>query len=300
MTGKVEAAEHAVLIAGPTASGKSALAMEIAEERGGVIVNADSMQVYSVLCRLTARPSAEEIARVPHFLYGHKHPSEPYSTGAWLADVSGLLSGPELAGKPPVFVGGTGLYFRALLGGLSNMPDVPESVRQRWQYRLVEEGAPKLHRVLRAVDPDAAMVIKPGDGQRIVRALEIMEVSGRSILHWQADRGTPLVNPATAERIVVEPQRSLLGEAIAERFDRMIENGALDEVRELVALNLDPGMPAMKAIGVRELSAALSGQISLDEAVRLAKTATRQYAKRQATWFRNQCGTEWKRIRAIR
>lgn len=297
MARNTEAVKGAVLIAGPTASGKSALALQIAEERGAVIVNADSMQVYSVLNLLTARPSNKDMERVPHFLYGHKHPSEHYSTGAWLAEVSDLVKTPEIAGKPLVFVGGTGLYFRALLGGLSYMPDVPDVVRERWRYRLLEDGPSRLHRTLRASDPAAAMVIKPGDGQRIVRALEIMEVSGRSILDWQADRGTPMVDPATAERIVVEPQRSLLGEAIAERFDRMLEGGALEEVRALLALDLDPELPVMKAIGVRELAAALQGHIAMAEAVTLAKTATRQYAKRQATWFRNQCGPEWTRMR---
>lgn len=297
MTEKSKVAERAVLIAGPTASGKSALALRIAEERGGVIVNTDSMQVYSVLELLTARPSAEELSRVSHFLYGHIHPASAYSTGAWLADVRKSIADPDIDGRPMIFVGGTGLYFRALLGGLSDMPDVPETVRQRWRYRLAEEGASKLHRVLRATDPEAAMVIKPADGQRIVRALEVFEVSGRSILQWQSNRGTPLVDPDTVERIILEPDRERLSGAISDRFDRMLQSGALEEVRQLLALVLDPDLPAMKAIGVRELREAVEGRISSEEAAAKAKTATRQYAKRQATWFRNQCGPEWRRVR---
>lgn len=295
MTGK---AAQAVLIAGPTASGKSALALHTAEARGGVVVNADSMQVYSVLDVLTARPSTDEMRRAPHRLYGNVHPAEPYSTGAWLADVGRLLADPDIAGKPLVFVGGTGLYFRALLGGLSAMPEIPDAVRQRWRYRLSEEGASGLHRVLRRQDPDAAMAIKPADGQRILRALEVLEVSGRSILDWQAERGTPLVDPATVERVIIEPDRAWLARRIEARFDAMLAKGAIDEVRAVLALGLAPDMPAMKAIGVSQLRRVIEGEISLDEAAVLANTATRQYAKRQMTWFRTQCGNEWRRIGA--
>lgn len=289
-------AKRAVLIAGPTASGKSALALKIARERGGTIVNTDSMQVYSVLSLLTARPSAEDLEQAPHHLYGHVSPSERYSTGAWLADVEKLISSTETSGGPLIFVGGTGLYFRALLGGLSDMPEIPDSVRQRWRYRLAEEGASKLHRVLRAADPEAAMVLKPADGQRIVRALEVMEVSNRSILQWQGTRGNPLVDPGSAERIVLEVDRDRLAATISSRFDHMIGNGALDEVRQLLDLGLDDSLPAMKAIGVREMKEVLEGRMDMGTAVNLAKTATRQYAKRQATWFRHQCGSEWRRM----
>ena len=290
-------AERAVLIAGPTASGKSALALRIAEERGGVIINTDSMQVYSVLDVLTARPGAEDLARVPHYLYGYVNPGERYSTGAWLSDVSELLSGPHLEGKTPIFVGGTGLYFRALLGGLSEMPDIPDNIRQRWRYRLAEEGAAKLHRVLRSADPEAALVLKPGDGQRIVRALEVMDASGRSILHWHANRGEPLIDPQTAERMVIDPDRDGLGEMIADRFAGMVQRGALDEVRQLLSLGIDPDMPSMKAIGVRELRDVIEGRLPLEAAVERSVIATRQYAKRQMTWFRNQFGQEWRRLR---
>ncbi|RWE50297.1 MAG: tRNA (adenosine(37)-N6)-dimethylallyltransferase MiaA [Mesorhizobium sp.] len=289
--------KNAILIAGPTASGKSALALDLAERQGGVIVNTDSMQGYSVLDVLTARPSAKETARVPHFLYGHVHPSTAYSTGAWLRDVTRLIEEGALSGLPAVFVGGTGLYFRALAEGISDMPDIPPLVRERWRYELKEQGAERLHRILMREDSAVAMQLRPTDGQRIVRALEVLDASGRSILDWQAARGQPLVDRDSARFLVIEPDRGELVARIEARFDDMLDKGALDEVRQLMALELAPNLPAMKAIGVRELQAALAGQISFPEAIERAKIATRQYAKRQTTWFRHQLGPEWKRLR---
>lgn len=289
--------KNAILIAGPTASGKSALALDLAERQGGVIVNADSMQGYSVLDVLTARPSADETARVPHFLYGHVHPSTAYSTGAWLHDVTRLIEEGALSGRPAVFVGGTGLYFRALAEGISDMPDIPPSVRERWRYELKEQGAERLHRILMHEDSAVAMQLRPTDGQRIVRALEVLDASGRSILDWQAARGRPLIDRDSTRFLVIEPDRGDLVARIEARFDRMIDKGALDEVRQLMALDLAPNLPAMKAIGVRELQAALAGEMSFAEAIERAKIATRQYAKRQATWFRHQLGPEWQRLR---
>jgi tRNA dimethylallyltransferase len=289
--------KNAILIAGPTASGKSALALDFAERKGGVIVNTDSMQGYSVLDVLTARPSNDETARVPHFLYGHVHPSIPYSTGAWLRDVTRLIEEGVLSGRPAVFVGGTGLYFRALAEGISDMPDIAPSVRERWRYELKEQGAERLHRILMREDSAAAMQLRPTDGQRIVRALEVLDASGRSILEWQAARGQPLIDRDSARFLVIEPDREALVARIEARFDRMLDKGALDEVRQLTALDLDPSLPAMKAIGVRELQAALAGQMSFAEAIERAKIATRQYAKRQATWFRHQLGSHWRRLR---
>ncbi len=289
--------KNAILIAGPTASGKSALALDLAERQGGVIVNADSMQGYSVLDVLTARPSAAEMARVPHFLYGHVHPSTAYSTGAWLRDVTRLIEEDALSGRPAVFVGGTGLYFRALAEGISDMPDIPPSVRERWRYELKEQGAERLHRILMREDSAVAMHLRPTDGQRIVRALEVLDASGRSILDWQAARGQPLIDRDSARFLVIEPDRGELVARIEARFDQMIDKGALDEVRQLMALDLAPNLPAMKAIGVRELQAALAGEMSFPEAIERAKIATRQYAKRQTTWFRHQLGPEWQRLR---
>lgn len=288
--------KDAILIAGPTASGKSALALELAERRGGVIVNTDSMQGYSVLDVLTARPTVDEQARVPHLLYGHVHPTIPYSTGAWLRDVTRLIDEEAFSGRRPIFVGGTGLYFRALAEGISEMPEIPTAVRERWRYELAEHGSAKLHRILMREDSATAMTLRPTDSQRIVRALEVLEASGRSILAWQAARGRPLIDRDTARFFVIEPERAALVERIEARFDRMLDKGALDEVRNLAALDLDPALPAVKAIGVRELQAALAGEISFDEAILRAKIATRQYAKRQATWFRHQLGPEWRRL----
>jgi tRNA dimethylallyltransferase len=290
--------KNAILIAGPTASGKSALALDLAERKGGIIVNTDSMQGYSVLDVLTARPSAVELARAPHVLYGHVHPSVAYSTGAWLRDVTRLIEDGALSGRPVVFVGGTGLYFRALAEGISDMPDIPRSVRERWRYELKEQGAEKLHRLLMHEDSAVAMQLRPTDGQRIVRALEVLDASGRSILEWQAERGRPLIDRDSARFLVIEPDRTELVARIEARFDRMLDNGALDEVRQLTALDLDPDLPSMKAIGVRELQAAMAGQIGFPEAIERAKIATRQYAKRQATWFRHQLGPEWRRVRS--
>lgn len=289
-----EAVENAILIAGPTASGKSALAIRLAQEAGGAVVNADSMQVYGVLNLLTARPQAAELEAAPHHLYGHVSPAARYSTGDWLRDVGALFAGGALEGRRPVFVGGTGLYFQALLGGLSRMPDVPDAVRERWRGRLAEEGAEALHRLLGERDHVTAGRLGPTDGQRIVRALEVLDVSGRSITEWQAEKGTPLVDPQTAERIVLDADRDALARRISVRFDRMMAEGAVEEVRQLLAMDLPPSLPAMKAIGVREIAAMLDGTISAEDAAERAKAATRQYAKRQRTWFRNQFGPAWR------
>jgi tRNA dimethylallyltransferase len=291
--------KDAILIAGPTASGKSALALDMASRENGIIVNADSMQVYCLLDIITARPTATDQQRVPHALYGHVHPSIAYSTGAWLRDVSRLVAEGGLAGRRPIFVGGTGLYFRALADGISPMPEIPDEVRERWRQRLRDSGPQELHRILARDDPQAALVLKPGDGQRVLRALEVLEASGRSILAWQKDGGgPPRIDRNSARFIVIEPERPLLVERIEQRFARMVEQGAIDEVKALLALGLDAQLPAMKAIGVRELGMVIEGRIPLAEAVRLAAIGTRQYAKRQATWFRNQLGPEWQRLTA--
>jgi tRNA dimethylallyltransferase len=291
--------KNAILIAGPTASGKSALALDFAERHGGVIVNTDSMQGYAILNVLTARPGTEEMKRAPHHLYGHIHPSTAYSTGAWLRDVGKLIEERAFIGKRPIFVGGTGLYFRALSEGISQMPDIPKEVRERWRYELNEQGAPKLHRILMREDAPAAMKLKASDGQRIVRALEVLEASGRSILAWQAERGQPLIDRDSAHFFVIEPDRADLVARIDARFDTMIARGALDEVRELTALGLDPALPAMKAIGVPELQAAMAGEMGFPAAIQQAKIATRQYAKRQATWFRHQFDDRWQRLQPM-
>ncbi len=287
---------NAILIAGPTASGKSRLALALAQRLGGTVVNADSMQVYSVLDVLTARPSQDDVARAPHALYGHVEPSRAYSTGAWMRDVAALAASGALGDSRPIFVGGTGLYFRALEDGMSTMPDVPDAIRRRWRGALAEEGAQALHAVLTEKDPRAAATLRSGDSQRIVRALEVLEASGRSILDWQSDRSGAQIDRDSAQFFVIEPERLELIARIDRRFDAMVDSGALEEVKALAALDLDPRLPAMKAIGVRELQAALAGDLPVVEAIERAKIATRQYAKRQSTWFRNQFGPHWRRL----
>jgi tRNA dimethylallyltransferase len=267
----------------------------MAGRRGGVIVNADSMQVYSVLRILTARPDEAQMETAPHLLYGHVHPGENYSTGRWLRDVRELAGAGAFRERIPIFVGGTGLYFRALLGGLAPMPAVPSDISQRWRQALAEQGPQALHRLLEKEDPAMAPRLNPSDGQRIVRALEVLEASGRSILDWQAGKAEALVDPDGAERILLDPDRKQLAARIGRRFDRMIGEGGAAEVEALLSLRLDPALPAMKAIGVREIAAALGGELTMDEAVERAKAATRQYAKRQGTWFRNQTGPKWRR-----
>jgi tRNA dimethylallyltransferase len=288
--------KNTTLIAGPTASGKSGLALRFANATDGVVVNADSMQVYDVLRVVTARPSNDDMHGVPHHLFGHVPPSTLYSTGGWLADVEKLLARPDLSDRHIVIVGGTGMYFRALLGGMSAMPDISPEVRKFWRAALAETGPEALHAELAMRDPETAARLKPQDGQRIVRAIEVHESSGRPISFWQKQTGAPLVDGASARKICLTPERAALREKINRRFALMARSGAVEEVRELLALRLDPALPAMKAIGVSEIAAYLAGSASMDEAVERASAATRQYAKRQETWLRHQLSGEWARI----
>ncbi|MBO0905410.1 tRNA (adenosine(37)-N6)-dimethylallyltransferase MiaA [Jiella sonneratiae] len=294
MTGEIEA----ILIAGPTASGKSKLAAELAERLGGVVVNADSLQVYDGLKILTARPSAADLERVPHRLYGHVDPGSDYSAGAYLRDVAPLLAELRSSRRLPVFCGGTGLYFKALTGLLDPMPEIPQAVRDRLRRRLAEEGAEALHAELLRRDPPTAERLAPRDGQRIARALEILEAGSVPLSALQAGRGRPLVDRGRARMLVLAPDRAELRQRIAERFDRMVAGGALDEVKAFEArFGSVPGT-AGRAIGLAELSAFLKGSLNYERARELAITRTRQYAKRQETWFRHQLGDEWRRMTA--
>ncbi|WP_332302636.1 tRNA (adenosine(37)-N6)-dimethylallyltransferase MiaA [Rhizobium sp. GR12] len=286
----------AILITGPTASGKSALALRLALERNGVVINADSMQVYDTLRVLTARPSEDEMEGVPHLLYGHVPASNLYSTGEWLREISALLDDLRNEGCFPVIVGGTGLYFKALTGGLSDMPAIPDDIREGLRARLIEEGAVVLHAELSLRDPAMAEGLQPGDGQRIVRALEVIEATGKSIRDFQKSSGPVIVDPDRAQKFVVLPERPVLHDRINRRFETMMESGAVEEVKALLALNLAPDATAMKAIGVAQIADMLTGRMSEAEVIEKSAAATRQYAKRQMTWFRNQMGPDWTRI----
>jgi tRNA dimethylallyltransferase len=287
---------NAILITGPTASGKSALAVELAKRHDGVVVNADSMQVYDTLRVLTARPSEEEMQGVPHHLYGHVPAGAAYSTGGWLRDVSALLPTLRAAGRLPVFVGGTGLYFKALTGGLSDMPEIPEALRKALRSRLLEEGPDGLYAELAVADPAMAASLNRQDGQRIVRALEVMKATGRSIADFQGQSGPVIIDAAQARKIVVLPDRAVLHQRINGRFEKMLQQGAEDEVRALLALDLPAEAPVMKAIGVSQITAMVRGEMTRDEVLEKGAAATRQYAKRQMTWFRNQMDDSWERL----
>jgi tRNA dimethylallyltransferase len=288
-------AMDAILITGPTASGKSALAVDLAKRHDGVVINADSMQVYDTLRVLTARPSDADMQGVPHCLYGHVPAGRAYSTGAWLRDVTALLPRLHAEGRVPVFVGGTGLYFKALTGGLSDMPAIPEEIRTRLRARLLNEGGVVLHAELAQRDPDMAATLNPQDGQRIVRALEVLEATGRSIADLQGQAGPMIINPEAAQKIVVLPARDVLHARINGRFEGMLEQGAEDEVKALLSLSLSAEMPVMKAIGVSHVSAMLEGTMTRKDVLEKGAAATRQYAKRQMTWFRNQMDESWER-----
>ncbi|MBR0555165.1 tRNA (adenosine(37)-N6)-dimethylallyltransferase MiaA [Ciceribacter sp. L1K23] len=291
-----ETEPDAILITGPTASGKSALALDLAKRHGGVVINADSMQVYGVLRVVTARPSAEEMEGIEHRLYGHVDPATSYSTGDWLREIGPLLERLKAERRLPVIVGGTGLYFKALTGGLSEMPAIPEDVRTRLRGRLVEEGAEILHRELAARDPAVAARLGATDGQRIVRALEVLEATGRSIADLQSSGGPVIVDPARAKKLVVLPDRTVLADRINRRFAKMLDEGAVEEVEALLALDLPLAVPAMKAIGVSQIAAMLKGEMTRSQVIETASAATRQYAKRQMTWFRNQMDESWQRV----
>ncbi len=277
-----------LIVAGPTASGKSSLALDIAREFNGVVINGDSMQVYAELRVLTARPSPRDEKRAPHRLYGTVPASQSCSAARWrnmaLAEIERAASNGKLA----VVCGGTGLYLRALCQGLSPVPEIPPGVRRRLAARLGRDGAVALHGDLAARDPEMAARLEPADGQRIARALEVLEATGRSLAAWQAQGGQGPPDGLRFATILLSPPRDALYEACDARLAAMLEQGALEEVRALIALGLAPGLPAMKALGLREFAAHLAGNCTLDEALGEARQATRRYAKRQMTWFRHQ------------
>jgi tRNA dimethylallyltransferase len=283
-----------VLIAGPTSSGKSALALRLAERHHGIILNADSMQVYRDLRIITARPNADDEARVPHRLYGFVDAAENYSVGRWCADARVALDDVWREGRLPILVGGTGLYFKALTQGLSAVPPTPPEIRAAVRARCDAEGSEALHAELAHRDPVMAERLKPGDRMRVARALEVLESTGRSLADWQRDGMPAMLDADATAKFFLVVDRAELSRRIDARFDTMLATGALDEVSALVARQLDPMLPAMKAHGVPWLRRHLAGEITLAEAADGGKADTRRYTKRQVTWFRHQMpGWSW-------
>ena len=276
----------AVLIAGPTASGKSAQALALAEEIGGVVINADSMQVYREAPILTAQPSVAERARAPHLLYGHVSVHEVYSVGSWRDNAITALAQARTMNRMPVFVGGTGLYFMALTDGLADVPATPPEIRDAARALLDDIGVEALHARLTDRDPLTASRLRASDPQRVLRAFEVFEATGRPLAQWQSAPAEPVLKDKRIAAFVLDPPRPELRARIAARFEAMMDQGGLDEARMLAGL--DPGLPAAKLLGLRPLQALAAGTLTRDEALDAAITATRQFAKRQMTWFRHR------------
>jgi tRNA dimethylallyltransferase len=284
------------LIAGPTASGKSALALRLARASGGEIVNADSMQLYAGLRVLTAGPSPEETAQAPHHLFGVADPADGWSTGRWLRAAVEALQGVARRGRPAIVVGGTGLYFRALTHGLAEVPEIPAEVRVAAEADYAALGEAAFRARLALQDPAAAARIAPGDRQRLVRAFEVAAATGVALSDWQA-KGAPALAPGDWRGVALEPDRAALYARCDARLQAMVQGGAVEEVAALAARGLDPALPAMKAVGLREIAACLRGETDLAQAVSAAQQETRRYAKRQLTWLRGQMA-DWPRLKA--
>ena len=273
---------RALIVAGPTCSGKSALALQLAQNWGGTVINADSMQVYRELPIITARPTPADEAAVPHRLYGVRPAAEPGSVAWWRAAALEAMEAADI----PILCGGTGLYLRSLVAGLVDIPDPGEPARAEARGLLAAEGAPALHARLAEIDPQTAAGLRPGDGQRVARAWEVWRGTGRGLAEWQ--RIAPAPGAWEFAVILLDPPRPELRAAIASRFDMMLRDGAVEEVEALLAKQLDPALPAMRAHGVIELAAYIRGEVPLPDATKQAVLATGQYTKRQATWFRHQ------------
>jgi tRNA dimethylallyltransferase len=292
---------RALLIAGPTASGKSALALAVAQRHDGVIINTDSMQVYRDLRVLTARPTPDEEALAPHRLYGTVDAAINFSAGAWVAEAAAVLAEVRAQGRLPIFTGGSGLYFKALTRGLSDVPAIAPEVRDDVRARLERDGPEVLHGALALRDPVSAERLHRNDRTRIARALEVVEATGRSLTDWHRDALPPLLPEGSFTALFLTPERDELYARIDARFDVMLRAGAMDEVAALAARGLDPLLPAMKAHGVPALIRYLAGELSLEEAAVIGRADTRHYAKRQFTWFRHQLPEfEWMTSEAVR
>lgn len=286
-------ASRVILLAGSTASGKSALALVLARRTKGVIVNADSMQVYREAPIITAQPSADEQAEVAHRLYGHVSGSEAYSTGRYVDDMKGVLAELRASDRTAIIVGGTGLYFKALLEGLSPVPPIPPDIRARCRALAENQGVAAVRDAVATVDPEIAVRLDATDAQRLVRALEVFEATGRPLSDWQRVPGKPVVDGETALKLVVNRPRADLQARADARFDHMIAAGALVEMRAIAALDLARDLPLMRALGVRPLIDHLAGRLSLEAAIDDGKLETRQYIKRQQTWLKRHM-MSWK------
>lgn len=292
MSDKIEC----VLIAGPTASGKSAVAMALARATGGVIINADSMQIYSQIRILSARPSAAEEAEVPHRLFGFADAYQPFSVARWLDAVQPVLAELRAAGRLAIVTGGTGLYFKALEEGLAPAPTSAPDMREAARQRREELGAEAFHAELVKLDP-SAVILNVGDTQRTLRAWEVVTQSGKTLSEWQTGVAEPVIDTVSTRRFAIDIERPLLYERIETRFDQMMADGALEEARAYWAKDPDPMLPAARALGLPQFKRVFDGEMTLEEAVFDAKLKTRRYAKRQSTWFRNQTG-DWARLTA--
>ncbi len=277
-----------IIIGGPTGSGKSALALDLAERIGGAIVNADSMQQYRDLRIITARPTLADHSRAPHYLYGHLPANKPGSVGQWLRQATRVIDEIKSQERVPIVVGGTGLYLRALLRGIAAVPDVPSEIRITTTKRFDELGVPGFHQELAKRDPEQAALLEPGDRQRLIRAAEVLEATGKSLLYWRTQPQMRAVLPEPIVGVALLPPRADLHVRIEQRLQTMIDAGALDELDVLRSKNLSPDLPLMKAVAVPELLAHLEGKLDLTTAIRRASAKTRQYAKRQMTWLRHQ------------
>lgn len=283
------------LIAGPTASGKSALALALAERRDGVIINADSAQVYRDLRIVTARPTPEEEARAIHLLYGYRDGASPCSAADWAEDAKEAIGRVHREGRLPILVGGTGLYLRTLLDGIAPVPAIDQDIRSEVRALAVADA----YRALSEEDPDAAVRLRPADATRVGRALEVIRSTGRSIGQWQQEKVGGIAAEVSLQPLILLPPRDWLYERCDQRFESMFGPDGEEEVRVLLARGLDPALPLMRAIGVRELAGHLAGRLDRAEALQAGRTATRQYAKRQYTWFSRQPPPEWPRVREV-
>lgn len=290
MTATIDQNSPVLVIGGPTATGKSALAVALAERLGGEVINGDSMQVYRGLPILTAQPDAATRARAPHRLYGVLDLDERCSAGRWLGMALAAIGEAGAAGRVPIVVGGTGMYLRALMGGLADIPDIPAALRGEIAQQFDELGAAAFHAALAKQDPEMAARLVPTDRQRLIRAAEVLAGTGHSLAHWQRETKPPMMDgaPLTFRTVLVNPPRQALYAACDERFAAMLAHGAVEEARRVAQQHLSDSMPGMKTLGLRELIAHIRGELDLEAAIRYAELATRHYAKRQTTWFNRQ------------